>query len=90
LRQAYALEKGRLRAHILGGMAARNRWEADMKCPGCGRTGHAQMSEDHAPGGGDYGRSVDSLSEGFKVVHRKPSQDSDIVCVKCNMKPEWI
>lgn len=75
----------------ISGMAARDRWETDLKCPKCGLTGHAMMSEeDHPWVGSDFGRSIDSLSEGFKVVHRKPSQNSEILCAECNVKVEWI
>jgi hypothetical protein len=82
------VENGAVKAHIAG--MARDRWETDLKCPKCGLSGHAKISEENHPWVGiDYGRPIDGFSEGFVVVFRKPSHDSDILCVKCNIMVEW-
>src|ERR1700759_5843153 len=71
--QTYALEKGRRRAVYVGRDGSAKpmgsghempRVRAHWPCPNVGRS---------RSGGRGHGRSVDSLSEGFKVVHRKPS-----------------
>jgi hypothetical protein len=47
-------------------MAARDRWSIDLKCPNCGKTGTADISEeDHPWVRGDIGRTIDFLSDGF-------------------------
>lgn len=46
-------------------MAASNKWAELLKCPNCGRSGSAQLSQ---PQGRVYDISVEAVPAGFKVV----------------------
>jgi hypothetical protein len=71
---------------ILGGMADRERWEIDFRCPQCGLRGHARISQDHPLIEADDGQTVDGLTVGFKIIAHKLSQNSEIHCSSCNVE----
>ena len=75
---------------ILGGMADRERWEIDLRCPQCGLRGHARISQNHPLVGSDDGQTVDGLTVGFKVIAHKLSQNSEIHCSSCNVEAKRI
>jgi hypothetical protein len=66
-------------------MAARDRYEIDLNCPKCGKTGSAKISEDDHPWlRGDIGRRVDELSEGFSsFIPGTNSAGLQIYCLAC-------
>lgn len=49
-------------------MAARDRYTLTLKCPKCGASGVAEVSEDDHPYMRDPGFQVDELPEGFAMV----------------------
>lgn len=67
---------------------SREEYPAALKCPKCGRTGTAQMSDRKSymieP---DYGTTVDSAPDGFEAIQTEtlPYARYDIVCVKCRV-----
>ena len=75
---------------ILGGMADRECWEIDLRCPQCGLLGHARISQDHPLIDSDDGQTVDGLTVGFKVIAHKLSQNSEIHCSSCNVEAKRI
>lgn len=59
---------------------ARERYKTPLKCPTCGRTGQAGMSDKKSTMiEADYDTQVDGVPEGFKIVGR------DVFCEKCNL-----
>ncbi len=61
-------------------MMARERYETALKCPKCGRTGKADMSDKKSTMiEVDYDTQVDGVPEEFKTVGR------DVFCEKCNV-----
>jgi hypothetical protein len=69
-------------------MSARDRFTANLRCPKCGRTGIAKLSEldGYSYARGDQSTKVDLLPEGFKIVDRKSGLASvDLFCVKCDV-----
>lgn len=65
-------------------MAARDRYTLDLKCPKCGRTGFANVSEDDYPFMRSLRFSVDAISPGFRVQKEgKSALDTVIVCAGC-------
>ena len=66
-------------------MTARDRWTTKLKCPQCGVTGAAELSQadGYAYMRGERRTSADELPKGFKVV--EGAGDIDIFCVKCNV-----
>jgi len=67
-------------------MANREKYVVALKCPTCGRAGHADMSDAKAykiePGG--YDTRVESLPHGFEVRGR------DVVCSRCQVSALWL
>lgn len=66
-------------------MTARDRWTVDLKCPICGRTGKAELSQ--ADGWSfmkDQSTSVDSLSDGF--VEREQDGRPAFFCGKDDVR----
>jgi hypothetical protein len=51
-------------------MTARDQWTENLKCPTCGRTGSAELSQasGQAFHDGDQAIRVDHVPEGFKAV----------------------
>jgi hypothetical protein len=66
-------------------MTARDRWVEKLKCPECGKTGNAELSQadGYAYMRGDRRTTPDSVPEGFKVV--PGAEDVDIFCTDCNV-----
>jgi len=54
------LENGPGRAHI--GRMAREKYETALRCPMCGRTGLADMSDDKSHKSGDYDTRVEAVT----------------------------
>ena len=75
--QSSALENHRLRAHI-GGMA-REKYESLLRCPMCGRTGLADMSDDKSSKIGDYDTRVEAVTQGFEI------KGKDVICSVCQV-----
>ncbi|MNQ75879.1 hypothetical protein D3C85_906870 [compost metagenome] len=68
-------------------MAARDRWERSLSCPKCGLTGPADISENDYPFMRRPDRTIDYLSNGFRVVQPAlPSAMPEIHCSTCNVK----
>jgi hypothetical protein len=63
------LENGQLAAHICR-MAERDQWTENLKCPRCGKTGSAELSQTNGQAfhDGDQAVRVDHVSEGSKAV----------------------
>jgi hypothetical protein len=67
-------------------MAARDRFTISLKCPKCGRTGEAQVSEDDYPFMRSPRFSVDSLPDGFEVKkHAATRVETEIICSTCKV-----
>ena len=64
----------------------RDNFTAQLKCPECGRTGVARLSQadSHDWMQGDRGTKIDSLPQGFTSINRKTwlASDVDIVCTE--------
>jgi|SRR5271165_1138978 hypothetical protein len=71
----------------LWGMATRESWTVDLRCPACGANGAAQVSEDDHPLMPSRGAlRVDSLPDGFRV--RRPGntmRTTQFECIRCGM-----
>ena len=67
-------------------MALRDHFTAQLKCPECGRSGVARLSQadSHEWMHGDRATTVDSLPQGFSKIKRKTwlASDVDIVCTR--------
>ncbi len=72
-----ALENDRLRAHI--GRMAREKYESLLRCPMCGRTGLADMSDDKSSKIGDYDTRVEAVTQGFEI------KGNDVICSVCQV-----
>ena len=90
VRRSRAARKYSATYAILGGMADRERWEIDLRCPQCGLRGHARISQNHPLVGSDDAQTVDGLTAGFKVIAHKLSQNSEIHCSSCNVEAKRI
>jgi len=69
-------------------MTARDKFVANLKCPSCGRTGVAKLSEldGYSYAFGDKSTTVEFLPEGFKIVDQKSSLASiDLYCDQCDV-----
>ena len=77
MRQSAALENDRLRAHI--GRMAREKYESLLRCPRCGRTGLADMSDDKSSKIGDYDTRVEAVTQGFEI------KGKDVICSACQV-----
>jgi hypothetical protein len=75
--QGSALENDRVRAHI--GRMAREKYESMLRCPMCGRTGLADMSDDKSHKTGDYDTRVESVTQGFEI------KGKDAICSACQV-----
>ena len=64
-------------------MKARDRWTENLKCPRCGKTGEAQLSQadTYAFLMGNTETSVDFLSDGFSCVREGNALDFN--CSDC-------
>lgn len=68
-------------------MAARDRWTTKLRCPKCGNSGEARMSEDDYPFMRSPGFSADDLPEGFTITKQAETQGgTEIVCTTCKVK----
>jgi hypothetical protein len=71
---------------MVGQMVPRDHYTWDLKCPKCGRTGVAHLSEEADPTITGLRFAVDELSVGFRVEHvGKTASDTVIYCVACNV-----
>jgi hypothetical protein len=67
---------------------SRERYTTKLKCPTCGRTGEAEMSDRKSymveP---DYGTTVDAVPDGFEIVQIaiNPYHKYDVLCAKCHV-----
>jgi hypothetical protein len=75
--QSSALENDRLRAHI--GRMPREKYESLLRCPMCGRTGLADMSDDKSSKIGDYDTRVEAVTQGFEI------KGKDVICSVCQV-----
>jgi hypothetical protein len=65
-------------------MTTRDQYIIRLRCPKCGKTGDAEVSEDHHPYMHDIEFHVDSLAEGFKVSNRGlDACDTEFMCAEC-------
>ena len=65
-------------------MAARDRYSLSLRCPKCGKTGEAQVSEDDYPFMKKLHFTVDLVPEGFKVTKLgENAASTEISCVAC-------
>lgn len=65
---------------------ARDRFQAKLKCPKCGATGVAKLSEEDGWSyvKGSQETKVESLSEGFVIVNQRSKMASvDFHCKSC-------
>ncbi len=58
---------------------AREKYESFLRCPMCGRTGLADMSDDKSHNTGDYDTRIESVSEGFEI------KGEDVICSACQV-----
>jgi hypothetical protein len=65
------------RAHI--GRMAREKYESMLRCPMCGRTGLADMSDDKSHKIGDYDARVEAVTQGFEI------KGKDAICSACQV-----
>jgi RecJ-like exonuclease len=67
-------------------MAARDRFEITVKCPKCGVSGTAQVSEDDYPFMRSPGFAVDGLPSGFvETKYAERRQETEVMCTKCKV-----
>lgn len=70
-------------------MSARDRWEYDVKCPSCHKTGSVKVSEDDYPFMSSPRFSVDEIPDGFMMQKQGVSAvDTVFVCSKCKVIAE--
>jgi hypothetical protein len=62
---------------------ARDRWELTLRCPKCGHSGIARVSEDDHPYMRDLGFAVDELPLGFRVTKSSKYRHETKVACKC-------
>jgi hypothetical protein len=77
------LENGRSAGHIRM-MTTRDQWTENLRCPACGRTGSAELSQANGQAfhDGDQAVRVDHVSEGFKAVQFE--YGSNFYCSYCD------
>jgi hypothetical protein len=68
-----------LRAPALIGWKLTEEWNEKLRCPGCGKTGMASLSQSNS----DNTPTVHSVSDGFKVVQTE--YGPDFRCRTCNI-----
>ena len=70
-------------------MASRDHFKADLRCPKCGLTGEARLSQadGHAFLRGDRNTTVESLPVGFEAGSDKSwvGDNFDVLCSKCHI-----
>jgi hypothetical protein len=71
----------------LCGMATRETWTVDLRCPACGANGAAQVSEDDHPLMPSRGAlSMETLPDGFRVRRLgKTMRTTQFECIRCGM-----
>lgn len=70
-------------------MAARDRYTINLKCPKCGKTGVAEVSEDDYPFMSSPRFSVDALPPGFAVTKKGTNAVNTVIsCTSCNVPTE--
>jgi hypothetical protein len=60
----------------------REKYESLLKCPMCGRTGLAEMSDDKASNIGDYHTRIEAVPEGFEI------KGNDVICSACQVSAQ--
>ena len=58
---------------------AREKYESLLRCPMCGRTGLANMSDDKSHKTGDYDTRIESVTQGFEI------KGKDVICSACQV-----
>src|SRR5258708_31195406 len=53
---------------------AREQYESLLRCPMCGRTGLADMSDDKSSKIGDYDTRIEAVTQGFEI------KGKDVIC----------
>jgi predicted RNA-binding Zn-ribbon protein involved in translation (DUF1610 family) len=67
-------------------MSARDRWTEKLKCPNCGLTGEARLSQlDGYSYMSDQSTRVDEVPDGFHAVDRPNSNLVDFYCDRCDV-----
>lgn len=69
-------------------MAARDRYQTDVKCPNCGENGTLYISEDDHPYMKKLHRQIDKVEGKFEAVMTNDS-DADITCNVCGHHFVW-
>jgi hypothetical protein len=79
--------RGGFGTHI-SGVTGRDQWTEILRCPKCGMTGSAELSQanDQAFRDGDQDVRVDSLPDGFKVI--QVEHGIDFCCASCDIPVE--
>lgn len=67
-------------------MAARDRWEVEVKCPKCGHTGAVDVSEDDHPFMRGDTRTIDAVSAGFTADLEGLPGRVVATCTTCSVK----
>jgi hypothetical protein len=67
------------------GMIERDHFTIALKCPRCGRSGEAQVSEDAHDHMHDPGFKVDKLPEGFGLAKDSPYRWENVYSCKCGV-----
>jgi hypothetical protein len=75
--QGSGLENGPSGRHIR--WMAREKYESLLRCPMCGRTGLADMSDDKSSKIGDYNTRVEAVTQGFEI------KGKDVICSACQV-----
>jgi hypothetical protein len=57
----------------------REKYESLLRCPMCGRTGLADMSDDKSSKIGDYDTRVEAVTQGFEI------KGKDVICSVCQV-----
>jgi hypothetical protein len=57
------------------------RWTEQLRCPMCGKTGSAKLSQ----GDDEETPTADSVPDGFEVVSRKRGYGIDFICTSCRV-----
>ena len=70
----------------ISAMKARDRWVENLKCPKCGKTGEARLSQAdiYAFLMGENETSVDFVSDGFSCV--REGKAIDFNCADCHVR----
>jgi hypothetical protein len=58
---------------------AREKYESLVRCPMCGRTGLADMSDDKSSKIGDYDTRFEAVTQGFEI------KGKDVICSVCQV-----